>query len=161
MNVSAALPKKALPLYVDLAALCPSMRFNLYMLGYDAASTTDYAMRTKSPVNIAPTVQPDDMPAEYKRHRWLVYTASKQINTVGWPVSLAEAQASGVGVVMQNIRPDLKEYVGDGGYLFDTIEEARAIISAPFPEEKRQASFLHAEKSNADNHIDLLYQLWS
>lgn len=161
MNVGAALPKKAMTLYVDLAGLCPSLRFNLYMLGYDSSSILQYARQVDSPVNIVPPVQPDDMPREYKKHRWLVYTASKQLNTVGWPASLAEAQASGVGVLVQNIRPDLKEYVGTGGYVFDSLDEAQRIISNPFPEEKRQAAFLNAEKSNADSHIDLLYQLWA
>jgi len=41
------------------------------------------------------------------------------------------------------------------------LDEAQRIISNPFPEEKRQAAFLNAEKSNADSHIDLLYQLWA
>jgi len=29
------------------------------------------------------------MPAEYKRHRWLVYTASAKRNSVGWPYYVA------------------------------------------------------------------------
>jgi len=161
MNVGAALPKKAMNIYVDLAARCPSMRFNLYLLGYDSAAIVDHARRTGSPVNIAPLVQPDDMPAEYKKHRWLVYTASKEFNTVGWPLSVAEAQASGVGVLVQNIRPDIKDYVGPGGYVFDTLDDACRVISQPFPEEKREAAFQHAEKSDVDSHIGLLYQLWS
>ena len=101
------------------------------------------------------------MPTEYKKHRWMVYTASKDFNTVGWPLSLAEAQASGVGVLMQNIRPDLKDYVGPGGYVFDTVEDAYRIITQPFPEEKREQGFLQAEKSDVDSHIGLLFQLWS
>jgi len=161
MNVGAALPKKAMNLYVDLATRCPSLHFNLYMLGYDATALMNYAARSGSPVHVVPPVQPDDMPAEYKKHRWLVYTASKEFNTVGWPLSLAEAQAAGVGVLMQNIRPDLQDYVGQGGYLFDTIDDAYRIISEPFPEEKREAGFTQAEKSDVDSHIGLLYQLWT
>jgi glycosyltransferase involved in cell wall biosynthesis len=161
MNVGAALPKKAMDIYVDLAACCPSMRFDLYMLGYDATAIVRYAEASRSPVRIMPLCQPDDMPAEYKNHRWLVYTASKGFNTVGWPLSVAEAQASGVGVLLQNIRPDIGDYVGPGGYVFDTVDDAVRIISQPFPEEKREISFLHAEKSDVDSHIGLLYQLWS
>jgi hypothetical protein len=161
MNVGAALPKKEMKLFVDLAKELPTAKFNLYMMGYQTAEIVNYAQATGSPVAVVPPVQPSDMPAEYKKHRWLVYTASKQLGTVGWPLSIAEAQASGVGALVQNIRPDLAEYVGPGGYVFDTIEDARRIISQPFPEEKREAGFLHAEKSDIDKHIALLYQLWS
>jgi len=160
MNVGAVLPKKAMHLFADLAKTLPDTRFNLYMLGYHAAEIEAYARATGSPMHIVPPVHPDDMPAEYKKHRWMVYTASKEIGTVGWPLSVAEAQASGVGVLLQNIRPDVAEYVGPGGYVFDTIEDARRIISEPFPDERREAGFLHAEKSDIDKHIELLFQLW-
>ena len=158
MNSGAALPKKAMTDFVDLAAKLPQVRFDLYSLGYNTATIAEHARLGGKPVNIL-SVQPEAMPAEYKKHRWLVYTASKAINTVGWPMSVAEAQASGVGVLMQNIRPDLQEYVGPG-YLFDTIEDACHILSLPFPSELREAGFAHAEKSNIDRHIGLLHQLW-
>ena len=161
MNVGAALPKKEMKSFVDLAKQIPTAKCNLYMMGYQATEIAAYAQATGSPVVVVPPVQPLDMPAEYKKHRWLVYTASKQLGTVGWPLSIAEAQASGVGALVQNIRADLAEYVGPGGYVFDTIEDARRIISQPFPEDKREAGFLHAEKSDIDKHVGLLYQLWS
>jgi len=161
MNVGATLPKKAMNLFVDLAAMAATMRFNLYMLGYGSSDIEAHARATGSPVNIMKPRHPDAMPAEYKRHRWMVYTASKAINNVGWPLSVAEAQASGVGVLVQNIRPDLADYVGSGGYVFDTLDEARRIISGPFPEEKREAAFAHAEKSDIDQHIGQLFDLWS
>jgi hypothetical protein len=161
MNVGAALPKKAMNLFVDFAKMFPATKFDLYMLGYNAGDIEGYARKTGSPVNVIPPRQPEDMPPEYKKHRWMVYTASKEINTVGWPLSVAEAQASGVGVLIQNIRPDLAEFVGPGGYVFDTMEDVGRIISRPFPEEKREAGFLHAEKSDVDGHIDLLYRLWA
>src|SRR5262249_13577808 len=154
------LPKKEMNLFVDLAKQVPTAKFNLYVMGYEEKNISAYAQRTGSPVVVVPPVQPSDMPAEYKKHRWLIYTASNQLGTVGWPMAVAEAQASGVGALVQSIRPDLAEYVGPGGYVFDTIDDARRIISQPFPEEKREAGFLHAEKSDIDGHIRLLYQLW-
>ena len=75
-------------------------------------------------------------------------------------MAIAEAQAAGVGVCMANIRPDLKQYIGDAGFLFDTIDEARKIISQPVPEDIREAGFVQAEKSNINNHISLLTDLW-
>lgn len=161
MNVGAALPKKGMHLFADIAKMLPETRFNLYMLGYNANDIEAYARETGSPVNVVPPLQPEAMPPEYKKHRWMVYTASKEIGTVGWPLSVAEAQASGVGVLIQNIRSDLAEYVGPAGYVFDTIEDVRRIISQPFPEERREAGFLHAEKSDIDGHINLLFQLWT
>ena len=37
-------------------------------------------------------------------------------------MAIAEAQAAGVGVCMPNIRPDIKEYVGEAGFVYDSIE---------------------------------------
>ena len=51
MNVGAALPKKGMPLFADLAKRCPEIRFDLYMLGYDAVAIADYAKRIESPVD--------------------------------------------------------------------------------------------------------------
>jgi glycosyltransferase involved in cell wall biosynthesis len=161
MNVGAALPKKAMHVFADLATTLPALKFNLYMIGYEAASIEAYARAAGSPMRVVPPVHPDHMSAEYKKHRWLVYTAAKEMGTVGWPISVAEAQASGVGVLLQNVRPDVADYVGPGGYVFDTIEDARRIISQPFPDERREAGFLHAERSDIDKHIELLFQLWA
>jgi len=99
------------------------------------------------------------MPAEYKRHRWLVYTASPQYSSVGWPMAIAEAQAAGVGVLMQNVRPDLADYVGPG-FLFDRLEEVERLVRGPVPEDRREAGFVHAMRSDVDGHIGLLYDLW-
>ena len=37
-------------------------------------------------------------------------------------MAIAEAQAAGVSVCMPNIRPDIKEYVGEAGFVYDSIE---------------------------------------
>ena len=37
-------------------------------------------------------------------------------------MAIAEAQADGVGVCIPNIRPDIKEYVGEAGLIYDSIE---------------------------------------
>ena len=62
---------------------------------------------------------------------------------------------------MANLRPDLKQYVGEAGYLFNSISEARDIISKPFPEEKRQLGFEHAKKSDVAQHKLILDTLWN
>src|SRR5262245_33955648 len=161
MNVGACLPKKRMEDFLELAKSKEDTGFDLYALSYDAPKFRELNQSMGSPVTVVPAVEPNEMPAEYKRHRWLVYTASQKIGTVGWPMAIAEAQASGVGVCMANLRPDLKQYVGEAGYLFNSISEARDIISKPFPEEKRELGFEHAKKSDVAQHKLILDTLWN
>jgi hypothetical protein len=112
------------------------------------------------PVTIVPPVEPEHMLAEYKKHGWLVYTACRKTNTVGWPLAVAEAQAAGVGVCLPNLRPDLRDYLGGAGFLYDSIEEVRDIIAKPYPEEMRRAGFEQAKKSDVFRHGRLLLDLW-
>lgn len=160
MNCGACLPKKNMNDFVRLGAAVPDRQFNLYSLGYKSDKVVEFNKSLGEPVDIVANVEPDDMPAEYKKHEWIVYTASKEIGTVGWPMAVAEAQAAGVGVCMQNIRPDLAEYVGEAGYLFDSIDDVVAIISQPFDEQRRQLGFEQAKKSDVRGHISLLTDLW-
>ncbi|MGH9197520.1 MAG: glycosyltransferase, partial [Acidimicrobiia bacterium] len=115
MNTGACLPKKKMDDFIELAAMTREMKFNLYPLGFDVDKISALNQSKGGPVQIMAPFHPNEMPFEYKKHRWLVYTASKEKGTVGWPVAVAEAQASGVGVCMPNLRPDLKEYVGEAG----------------------------------------------
>jgi hypothetical protein len=160
MNVGACLPKKQMEDFLTLAAALPEVPFNLYAMGYDVAVMDRLNRQAGSPVAVVPPVEPEAMPAEYKKHRWLVYTAARDANTVGWPMAVAEAQASGVGVCVPNLRPDLREYVGEAGVLYDSISEALDVIRRPFPEEMRQLGFEQAKKSDVFEHVSLLFGLW-
>lgn len=159
MNVGAALAKKKMDDFIELGARLPHLRFNLYALSYNVESLRAINAARGNPVNIVPPVELEDMPAEYKKHRWLVYTASKT-GRVGWPMAIAEAQASGVGVCMANVRPDLREYVGSAGYLFNSLDEAAQIITRPFSDELRELGFRQAMKSDVFEHRKLLFGLW-
>lgn len=160
MNVGACLPKKNMEDFLRLAQLVPNRTFNLYALGYGVESIARLNEGMGKPVRLIPPVEPKDMPHEYKKHAWLVYTASRKLGTVGWPVSIAEAQASGVGVCMPNLRPDLQDYVGPAGFLYDSIGDVVDIISKPFPEELRQLGFEHAKKSDVFHHKQILINIW-
>jgi glycosyltransferase involved in cell wall biosynthesis len=160
MNVGACLPKKNMEDFLRLAQLVPNRKFNLYALGYGVEGVARLNERMRSPVRLIPPVEPKDMAPEYKKHAWLVYTASRKLGTVGWPVSIAEAQASGVGVCMPNLRPDLKDYVGPAGFLYDSIGDVPSIVSKPFPEELRQLGFEHSRKSDVFRHKEVLIALW-
>jgi hypothetical protein len=161
MNVGACLPKKDHPLFLDLASRARGTTFDLYAMGYEVERIRAENARLGSPARIMPLFEHDEMPAQYKKHRWLVYTASAAVPTVGWPMAVAEAQAAGVGVCMQEIRPDLREFVGPAGFLFRTAQEALDIISRPFPDEMRRLGFEHARRSDVRGHIGLLEGLWA
>jgi glycosyltransferase involved in cell wall biosynthesis len=161
MSCGPALRKKALDDFLDLADVMPERSFSLSAIGH----TTDELVRRNAnmqhPVTIPGPIDHSEMPAEYKKHSWLVKTGDFRRRSMGWPVSIAEAQASGVGVCMANLGDDLKEYVGPGGFLFDSMAEAREIISKPFPEDRRLASFEHAKKSDVATHRSVLTDLWA
>lgn len=161
LNVGACLPKKAMRSYLAIGAQVPSREFNLYALGYNVGRMHQFNKEFGNPVNIVDPVQPETMLQEYKKHEWLLYTASAKLKTVGWPLAVAEAQAAGVGVCVQNIRPDIKDYVGDCGFVFDTVEEAAKIVSQPFPRELRERGFEQAKLSDVKVHIRQLEDLWA
>ena len=160
MNVGACLPKKKMSDFLELASDLPNLQFNLYPLGYETPEIKRVNAQMNNPVNIVPPVQPVEMLAEYKKHRWLVYTASRELNTNGWPMAVAEAQAAGVGVCFPNIRPDLKEYLGGAGFLYESVSDAARIISEPFPDEMRERGFVQARKSDVFEHKTILLDLW-
>jgi Glycosyltransferase Family 4 len=137
----------------------PALRFNLYALGYNVDKLSDFAQARHSPVCFVPPIELEEMPREYKKHRWLVYTAAKNGN-VGWPMAIAEAQASGVGVCVANIRPDLRDYAGPSAFYYDSLDDALKMICQPFPDELRQLGFEQAKKSDISQHRSLLFQLW-
>lgn len=160
MNVGACLPKKQMDDFLNLAVSFPSTRFDLYAMGYNVAEMERLNQGMGAPVKIIPPVEPEAMPAEYKKHHWLVYTAAPAFNTVGWPMAIAEAQASGVGVCMPNLRPDLRDYVGQAGYLYNSINEVADIIAKPFSNDLRELGFEQAKKSDVFKHIEILLELW-
>ncbi len=161
MNVGAGLPKKNMEDFIRLSRLVPEKRFNLYGLGYDTPRLMAANSKIGGRVNFVPPVDPEDMPAEYKKHSWLVYTASRSINTVGWPMALIEAQASGVGVCVQRIRDDLREYVGDAASVFDAPGDIAEGIRIPPSESIRKMGFEWAEQFDYRRQMHVLTDLWN
>jgi glycosyltransferase involved in cell wall biosynthesis len=117
MNLGACQPKKGMDQFIQLARKMPEREFNLWAIGFGLETIRQLNESMGSPVTLRNGCEHDEMPAHYKQHEWLVYTAAER--TVGWPVAVAEAQAAGVGVCMQRVRPDLDDYVGDAGFVFD------------------------------------------
>jgi hypothetical protein len=61
---------------------------------------------------------------------------------------------------MPNIRPNLKEYVGEAGFLYNSINDVTDIIAKPVPKQMREAGFLQARKTDIQEHKHLLTNLW-
>jgi glycosyltransferase involved in cell wall biosynthesis len=160
MNMGAVRPKKRMEDFVELSRLLPERQFDLYALGYKVDQLRAYAEQRQGPLNFIAPVSHDAMPAEYKKHEWLVYTAHPDMKSVGWPMAVAEAQASGVGVCLAGIRPDLKDYVGEAGYLYSDLQKVKELISGPVPADMREAGFEQARKSDVSSHIRKLTDLW-
>ncbi len=160
MNVGACIPKKRMEDFVDLAAKVRDRHFRLYAIGYRSGELDAYVKRTGSPVEMVDALEPAVMPAEYRRHGWLVYTGCFAQRTVGWPMAVAEAQAAGLGVVVARVRPDLADYVGPAGFLYDAIDEVPGILARGYPAEMREAGFEHAKQSDIERHRHLLTDRW-
>lgn len=160
MNVGAAIPKKKMSDFIVLSRLVPDRTFNLYALGYKSQDLAALNQTHGGRVNFIPPVDPEAMAPEYKKHAWLTYTASREMATVGWPMALIEAMASGVGACMQRIRPDLAEYVGDAGFLFDRPEDlVDRLRHDPTPQE-RERGFAWAEQFDFRRELPRLTDLW-
>ena len=161
MNVGITSPKKGAHNFIDLARLVPERKFNLYaVLDANLANLEAYNRLHGNQVEILHQTPFEAMPTEYKKHAWLVYTSMEEMSTVGWPVVVAEAQAAGVGVCIQNVRPDLQQYLGGAGYVFDSIDDLRDIVKSDLPNDKREHGYRQARKSDIHEHLPLLYDLW-
>ncbi|MCZ6799624.1 MAG: glycosyltransferase family 4 protein [Nitrospirae bacterium] len=159
-----AIPKKAHVDFIDLAVRMQGngLAFDLYTKGPHLATTQAYNEKAGNPVRITYT-DPEEMPDVYPNYDWLVYPSDTEINKVGLPAAIAEAQASGLGVCWQELpgrRNEQLEFLGGGGYLFQSIDELPAILTKPIPEEMRQAGLNNAKKCDIEKHKVLLMEVW-
>jgi hypothetical protein len=161
MNVGACLPKKRMQDFIRLAQLMPDRKFTLYPIGYKRDELTAINKEAGSPVAIAEHCSHEAMAREYKKHRWLVYTAETNPATIGWPISVAEAQAAGLGICIPKVRPDISEYIGPAGFTYACIEEVIDIVSTDYPEHLREVGFSTAQLSDIHHHKDKLLRLWA
>jgi len=75
-------------------------------------------------------------------------------------MAVVEAQASGVVVCVARVRPDLEEYLGGAGYLYNTLEEAETIVSGEPDETIRKRGFERASELDIRKQLPLLTNLW-
>lgn len=151
--------ERAVPEFLHLAQKVSGSAFRLYARDHHPEWLKQRDRSMGAGAQFVEPIRPEEMPREYKKHRWLVY--SGDVDAVGWPAAIAEAQASGVGVCMPGLRPDLAEYVGRGaGVIYDSIDELTEIVARPVPEEMRERGFAQARKSDIESHKHLLTDLW-
>lgn len=164
IGVGAGLPKKNHNEFVDLAAMRnDGLAFNLYILGHKIDETREYNKKMGNPVTNITCAEPEDMPKIYRDHDWLVFTANTKLNSVGFPISIAEAQASGIGVCWQEPpgrKEEQLEYLGGAGFLFKSIEELPTILNTPYPESMRLMGLENAKKCDIKQHKILLTDIW-
>lgn len=160
MSGGAFLPKKNIEAFIKLSVLIkdkyPSKQITYYSVVEEELyyeKITEINRKNGNPV-IFKTVQPEQMPFEYKKHQWLIYTACPIRNTVGNPMMIAEAQASGVGVIMYSLRDTLEDYVSENGYLYKNDDEVIEIISRDFDVDK-QKNAIELSKKRYDINIKI------
>ena len=160
MNTGAAVAKKDMTSFIDLANKVQEREFTLYPIGHLTPALKDYNAKFGDRVRFSETISHRRMPAEYKKQQWIVYTASMQSKNIGWPMALAEAQASGVGVCVANVRPDLRDYLGEAGYVYDSLDEVAEIVKGPVPNSMREAGFENASRFDIQRTRISLGQVW-
>jgi hypothetical protein len=164
MCAGPAIEKKAHDEFVDLGVMLrgSGLSFDLFADGPSIENTREYNEANGNPIRVT-YADPDDMPSIYLQYDWLVYPSDRSINKVGFPVVIAEALASGIGVCWQELpgrRDEQLEFLGGAGCLFRSIEEVPAIITQPYPEEKRQAGFRAARRCDIERTKHLLSDAW-
>ena len=159
MSGGAMLPKKNIENFIKLAIKIknkfPTKQVNYYCVidDYKYYKQIDRMNNNYgNPVNFI-TDQIIDMPTEYKKYQWLIYTACPKLRTVGLPIMVAEAQASGVGVIMYKLRKDLSDYVTENGYLYENDDEILEIINNNFDETKKQNAKEISSRYDIRNNI--------
>ena len=61
---------------------------------------------------------------------------------------------------MPKLRLDLREYLGNGGILYDNVEDIAEIVAKPVPEATREEGFELARRSDINVHKQQLLDLW-
>ena len=165
MCAGPCIAKKAHNAYVDLAKKMEGTgyQFSLYTKGYFAEEVAEYNRSQGSPVSIQ-FAEPETMSNVYRDYDWIVYTSDPEINRVGLPASVVEAQASGIGVCLQELpgrRQAQLDFLGGGGFVFESIDDVPGIITQPYPEEMRRRGLEASKRCDVRQHKLMLDQVWA
>lgn len=161
IHMGANKEKKNFPDFIRLSNLVADRPFSLYPMSKGSESLRALNAEMGGRVDVYEPVSHGEMLPVWKRHAWLVYTGSKKLASIGWPIGVVEAWAAGVGVCAQRVRDDLDDYLAGCGYLFDDIEEVPALIADAPTEDLRRRGHERALEFDIRRHIHLLYDAWA
>ena len=165
MCAGPCITKKAHTAFIDLASKMADTgyQFSLYAKGYYADQVNEYNRSLGSPVSIR-FAEPETMSRVYRNYDWIVYTSDTRMNRVGLPASVVEAQASGIGVCLQELpgrRQAQLDFLGGGGFVFESIDDVPGIITQPYPEEMRRAGLEASKRCDVRRHKQTLDRIWA
>ncbi len=158
LAMGSAWPKKNFEALVDIAPSLPNIRIDIYASGGLLTELKQYNADRGAPITFLPHVPFPEMPAVYRRYDWYIYTG--KTDQCGMPVSILEAQASGIGVLHQYTRPEDHALVNGGGYVYDEIEDVPDIVAAAYPADMRARGFENASYWDIRRHIGDIAGLW-
>ncbi len=165
MCAGPCIAKKAHTAFIDLAKKMAGSgyEFYLYAKGYSAEKVANYNRSLGNPVSMR-FAEPETMAEVYREHDWLVYTSDQAMNRVGLPAAVVEAQASGIGVCLQELpgrRQAQLDFLGGGGFVFESIDEVPGIITQPYPEEMRRKGLEASKRCDVRQHKQTLDRVWA
>lgn len=163
MCAGPCIAKKAHIEFINLAKKMAGSgyQFSLYTKGFFADKVVEHNQSLGNPVSIK-FVEPEMMAKVYRDYDWCVYTSDPAINRVGLPAAVAEAQASGIGVCLQELpgrRQAQLDFLGGGGFVFESIDEVPGIITQPYPEEMRRKGLESSKRCDVRRHKQAFDQI--
>ena len=166
LRAMAGVPHKNLETWLEIAALCPEVRF-LLVLTRALPPDADYPERIRSQssknVHIRLNVPREGMVDIMRRAS--IYFTTGASHPVGMPVSIAEALASGQWILAPDV-PGMREYIGAAGRTYRDSREAAELIREAwsFPEDRwteiRTLAAEQAERFRADWVLGELLREW-
>jgi glycosyltransferase involved in cell wall biosynthesis len=137
LRASAAPESSDLPFFLELARRVLTHRFVLAVAGAQheahVAELTKMQRRINSPAEILVDVPHEEMANWFARAGIYVHTSAppgrKRGATIGQPISIAEAMATGCHVLVRDL-PPLRDYIGDAGATYSDLDEAACLITA-------------------------------
>lgn len=160
IHMGATKKKKNFPGFIQLATLCPERNFTLIPLSRGWEGVAKLNEDAGNPVTMMRPIRHAEMPDLWHQQKWLVYAGDRDHPSTGWPIAVCEAWAAGVGVCLQRVRPDMADYIGDCGHLFDEVNEIVDLIKGEPDPAMLERGRAKALGYDAPNYIDTLFDLW-
>jgi glycosyltransferase involved in cell wall biosynthesis len=169
VRATASLRGKDIDSFLDVAALCPEVKFTLFASRpkEDTAYLVNLLGRNASmgsPVDIQVEVPQAQVAAMVRKSEICLRSNNPTGHPFGMPVSIAEAMGAGTIPVVRDHAP-ARGYVGDAGLYFNSTEEAasriREILADPeLSGRLRTASIERARRHASSVVLPTIFQVW-